>query len=120
MGLCRFNRKDQALKLLSKKLRTSPESAVLAAIPEIATAQDTEIRKQLLKHEVTHENNADYQMCLAKLYQQTRDMKEARSCLQNVCRLEPTKASWLALARIQEQLGEQGNANQSYRQAVNL
>ncbi|WP_173496186.1 heme biosynthesis HemY N-terminal domain-containing protein [Shewanella sp. ISTPL2] len=120
VGLCRFNRKEQALKLLSKKLRTAPESALLEVIPEITTAQDTEIRKQLLKHEITHENNADYQMCLAKLYQQTRDMKEARTCWQNVCRLEPTKASWLALARIQEQLGEQGNANQSYRQAVNL
>ncbi|GIU04201.1 heme biosynthesis HemY N-terminal domain-containing protein [Shewanella glacialipiscicola] len=120
MGLCRFNRKDQAMKLLSKKLRSSPEPTLLQAIPEITTAQDTEIRKELLKYEVTHENNADYQTCLAKLYQQTRDMKEAKICWQNVCRLEPTKASWLALARIQEQLGEQSNANQSYRQAANL
>lgn len=120
IGLCRFNRKDQAVKLLSKKLRTSPELALLRVIPEILTAEDTEIRKQLLKYEVTHGNNADYQICLAKLYQQTRDMKEAKICWQNVCRLEPTKASWLALARIQEQLGEQGHANQSYRQAVNL
>ncbi|MGL5047361.1 MAG: heme biosynthesis HemY N-terminal domain-containing protein [Shewanella sp.] len=118
MGLCHFNHKDQALKLLSKKLRMAPESALLAVIPEIATAQDIEIRKQLLKHEVTHENNADYQACLAKLYQQTREMKEAKTCWQHVCRLQPTKASWLALARIQEQLGEQDNANQSYRQAV--
>ncbi|MGL5665233.1 MAG: heme biosynthesis HemY N-terminal domain-containing protein, partial [Shewanella sp.] len=53
-------------------------------------------------------------------YQQTRDMKEAKTCWQNVCRLAPSKDSCLALARIQEQLGEQGNANQSYRQAVNL
>lgn len=120
LGLCRFNRKDEALKLLSKKIRTSPELVLLNIIPEIATAQDAEIRKQLLKHEVTHENNADYQICLAKLYQQTRDMREAKICWQNVCRLEPTKASWLALARIQEQLGEQSNADQSYRQAANL
>lgn len=119
-GLCRFNRKDQAMKLLSKKLRHSPEPTLLQAIPEIATAQDSEIRKELLKYEVTHEHNADYQICLAKLYQQTREMKEAKTCWQNVCRLEPTKASWLALARIQEQLGEQSNANQSYRQAANL
>lgn len=120
MGLCRFNRKDQALKLLSKKLRSSPESALLEVIPQIVTAHDEEIRKQLLKHEITHENNADYQKCLALLYQQTRDMKEAKTCWQNVCRLAPSQASWLSLARIQEQLGEQGNANQSYRQAVNL
>ena len=119
-GLCRFNRKDQAMKLLSKKLRSAPEPTLLQAIPEIATAQDSEIRKELLKYEVTHENNADYQTCLAKLYQQTREMKEAKTCWQNVCRLEPTKVSWLALARIQEQLGEQSNANQSYRQAANL
>jgi len=120
MGLCRFNRKDQALKLLSKKLRSSPESALLEVIPQIVTAHDEDIRKQLLKHEITHENNADYQRCLALLYQQTRDMKEAKIRWQNVCRLAPSKDSWLALARIQEQLGEQGHANQSYRQAVNL
>lgn len=120
MGLCRFNRKEQAIKLLSKKLRSSPESALLEVIPQIVTAHDEDIRKQLLKHEITHENNADYQRCLALLYQQTRDMKEAKTCWQNVCRIAPTKDSWLSLARIQEQLGEQGHANHSYRQAVTL
>jgi HemY protein len=120
MALCRFKRKDQAIKLLLKKLRMAPEAPLLQAIPKIVTAEDTEIRQQLLKHEITHEHNADFQICLAKLYQQTRDMKEAKTCWQNVCRLEPSQASWLALARIQEQLGEQSNANQSYRQAVTL
>ncbi len=120
IALCRFNRKDEAMKLLLKKLRSAPDTALLKVIPDITIAQDMDIRKQLLKYEVTHENNADYQICLAKLYQQKREMKEAKTCWQNVCRLEPTKDAWLALARIQEQLGEQGYANQSYRQAANL
>ncbi|QYJ79129.1 heme biosynthesis HemY N-terminal domain-containing protein [Shewanella acanthi] len=120
VALCRFNKREQALKLVSKKLRSSPEAPLLTVIPQITTAHDLEIRKQLLKHEITHENNADYQICLAQLYEQTRDIKEAKTCWQNVCRIAPNKASWLALARIQEQLGEQANANQSYRQAVNL
>ncbi len=117
-GLCQLGRREQAHKLLMKKLRSAPESALLAVIPQIVTAHDSDIRKQLLKYEITHENNADYQSCLAQLYLQTREMKEAKTCWQNVCRIAPTKASWLALARVQEQLGEQANANQSYRQAV--
>lgn len=119
-SLCRFKRHDEAMQLMLKKLRVAPEPPLLQVIPEIATAQDTEVRKQLLKHEVSHESNADYQACLAKLYQQSRDIKEAKTAWQNVCRLAPTKESWIALARIQEQLGEQSNANHSYRQAVQL
>ncbi|MGL5358778.1 MAG: heme biosynthesis protein HemY, partial [Shewanella sp.] len=119
-GLCQFNQKDQALSLLCKKLREAPEPALLQVIPEIAAAEDGDIRKQLLKHHSTHENNADYQICLAKLYQQTREIKEAKACWQRVCQLAPTKDAWLALARNQEQLGEQGHANQSYRQAASL
>ncbi|MGL4836088.1 MAG: heme biosynthesis HemY N-terminal domain-containing protein [Shewanella sp.] len=119
-GLCQFNQKEQALTLLCKKLRESPEPAILQVIPQIASAEDSDIRKQLLKHQSTHENNADYQICLAKLYQQTRETKEAKACWQHVCQLAPSKDAWLALARIQEQLGEQGHANQSYRQAATL
>ncbi|AZG71941.1 heme biosynthesis HemY N-terminal domain-containing protein [Shewanella livingstonensis] len=119
-GLVQYGHKDQAIKLISKQLSASPSTALFAAIPDLISAQDQDIRKLLSRLETTHENDADYQICLAKLSVQSRDAKQAKIHWQNVCRIAPTHQSWLALAQAQEQLGENSTAAHSYRNAANV
>ncbi|GGP62676.1 heme biosynthesis protein HemY [Shewanella algicola] len=118
-GLNGFNRQTKALKLLEKQLKSAPSATLFEALPDLVGADDTDIRNVLARLESTHENDADYQMCLAKLAMQQRDAKQAKTHWQNVCRIAPTHQSWLSLAQIQEQLGENSAANQSYRKAAN-
>ncbi|MGX9462009.1 heme biosynthesis HemY N-terminal domain-containing protein [Shewanella sp. A14] len=118
-GLNQHDRKEQASKLISKQLKASPSAALFSAIPELIGAQDETVRKLLSRLETTHENDADYQICLAKLAMQQRNAKQAKIHWQNVCRITPTHQSWLALAQTQEQLGENATAAHSYRNAAN-
>lgn len=119
-GLTQYGHKDKAIKLIIKQLSTAPSAALFAAIPDLIDAQDQEVRKLLSRLETTHENDADYQICLAKLAIQSRDTKQAKTHWQNVCRIAPTHQSWLALAQAQEQLGENSTAANSYRNAANI
>lgn len=119
-GLTQYGHKDKAIKLIIKQLSAAPSAALFAAIPDLIDAQDREVRKLLSRLETTHENDADYQMCLAKLAIQSRDTKQAKTHWQNVCRIAPTHQSWLALAQAQEQLGENSSAANSYRNAANI
>ena len=119
-GLTQYGHKDKAIKLIIKQLSAAPSAALFAAIPDLIDAQDQEVRKLLSRLETTHENDADYQMCLAKLAIQSRDTKQAKTHWQNVCRIAPTHQSWLALAQAQEQLGENSSAANSYRNAANI
>lgn len=119
-GLTQYGHKDKAIKLIIKQLSAAPSAALFAAIPDLIDAQDQEVRKLLSRLETTHENDADYQICLAKLAIQSRDTKQAKTHWQNVCRIAPTHQSWLALAQAQEQLGENSSAANSYRNAANI
>ncbi|MBB1318898.1 heme biosynthesis protein HemY [Shewanella sp. SR43-4] len=119
-GLTQYGHKDKAIKLIIKQLSAAPSAALFAAIPDLIDAQDQEVRKLLSRLETTHEHDADYQMCLAKLAIQSRDTKQAKTHWQNVCRIAPTHQSWLALAQAQEQLGENSSAANSYRNAANI
>ncbi|MEZ8184648.1 heme biosynthesis HemY N-terminal domain-containing protein [Shewanella sp. 5S214] len=119
-GLTQYGYKDKAIKLIIKQLSAAPSATLFAAIPDLIDAQDQEVRKLLSRLETTHENDADYQMCLAKLAIQSRDTKQAKTHWQNVCRIAPTHQSWLALAQAQEQLGENSSAANSYRNAANI
>ena len=114
-GLRIYNKHADALKLLSKTLKASPSSELLDILPDIITAQDDDIRKLLARMEQSHENDASYQICLAKLALQLRDAKQAKLHWQNACRLQPSQSNWFALAQVQEQLGENATALQSYR-----
>ncbi|MBB1269601.1 heme biosynthesis protein HemY [Shewanella sp. SR44-3] len=116
-GLVNFGLADEGLKLLTKLVKNEPNSVIFEQLPELVTAQNTEIRKQLARHESSFENDASYQACLAKLSIQSRDIKDAKLRWKNACRLDPKHEYWLALAQVQERLGENTNAAQSYRQA---
>jgi HemY protein len=119
-GLIQHGHKEQVIKLIHKQVNASPSAALFSAIPDLISAQDQDIRKLLGRLETSHENDADYQMCLAKLAIQSRDTKQAKIHWQNVCRIAPTHHSWLALAQAQEQLGENSTAAHSYRNAANI
>ncbi|ABE53680.1 HemY-like protein [Shewanella denitrificans OS217] len=116
-GLISFGLAEEGNKLLIKLVKHEPCGTIFEALPELVTAQDSEIRKQLMRHEASFENDASYQACVAKLCLQSRDIKEAKIRLQSACRLAPKSEYWLALAQVQEQLGENTNAAQSYRHA---
>lgn len=118
-GLKQQNRHDEAVKLLTKQLKSSPSAQLFDLVPSLITADDLGVRKLLNRFEQTHENDASYQICQAKLAQQSRDMKAAKLHWQNACRIFPCRLNWLALAQVQEQLGENGTAMQSYRHAAN-
>ncbi|WP_144211448.1 heme biosynthesis HemY N-terminal domain-containing protein [Shewanella donghaensis] len=118
-GLCQYERKKDALKLLSKSLKADISNDILIALPLIIDADDGDIRKLLQRFEQTHASDAAYQICLAKLANQKRDTKVVKEHWTKVCDLVPTREHWLALAQSQEQLGENTAALQSYRKAAN-
>lgn len=118
MGLCRFQRKAEALKMLMKRLKAEPTSNILTALPLIVNAEDHDIRKLLASLDTQLANDADFHICLAKLHQQTRDFKQAKHHWQTACQLRSERTSWYALGQLQEQLGEQFNALHSYRNAA--
>ncbi|NMH65156.1 heme biosynthesis HemY N-terminal domain-containing protein [Shewanella salipaludis] len=119
LGLSRFERREEALKLLMKRLKAGACSDIFSVLPQIANAHDADIRKQLSAYETKLAQDPDYQICVAKLSHQAREFKQAKAAWQSACNLRPDKDSWLALAQLQEQLGEQQDANQSYRKAAN-
>ncbi len=119
-GLSLFGRKDEAFKLLMKKLKSQPFAEIFAVLPEMITQQDTKIIEQLESFEEQFLENANYQICMAKLYQDNKAYKEAKLCWQRACEQSPSKELWLSLANVQEHLGEHFGAIQSYRNAVHL
>ncbi|QIR15768.1 heme biosynthesis HemY N-terminal domain-containing protein [Shewanella aestuarii] len=118
LGLCQHQRSHDALKILYKNIKTNPVDYLFDAVPQITTAHDADIRKLLGKFEQSHQDNVNYQICMAKLAQQTRDMQLAKTHWSNACRIAPSRANWLALAQTQEQLGDNIMAMQSYRHAA--
>lgn len=119
LGLCHHQRNSDALKILHKHIKANPVAILFDVVPQIASAHDTDIRKLLSKYEQTHKNDVNYQICMAKLAQQTRDMQLAKTHWSNACRIESSRSNWLALAQTQEQLGDNMMAMQSYRHAAN-
>jgi HemY protein len=117
-GLIKFGLKEEGHKQLVKLVKNEPSPLVFKQLADFVDAQDDDIRKQLARHESSFENDADFQACLAKLSLQTRDAKEAKLRWQNACRISPTVENLVSLAQVQEQLGENSNAFQTYRQAV--
>ncbi|WP_153914185.1 heme biosynthesis HemY N-terminal domain-containing protein [Shewanella sp. TC10] len=117
-GLCQYNRKKDALKLITKSLKAELDPAILSELPLLLDAEDEDIRKLLHRFEQTHEHDAQYQICLAKLAQQKRDIKSAKTHWSQACEIAPKREYWLALAQIQEQLGENTAALQNYRKAA--
>lgn len=109
---------DKALKILYKRLKTAPTPVLFSALPDLINADDIDIRQLIDRLETTHANDVNYQTCLAKLAMQQRNAKQAKEHWQNVCRIAPSHQSWLALAQVQEQLGENTSAAQSYRNAA--
>ncbi|MEZ9234909.1 heme biosynthesis HemY N-terminal domain-containing protein [Shewanella sp. 10N.286.52.A9] len=118
-GLCQYNRKKDAIKIINKSLKTDLHPALLADIPKIIDADDEDIRKLLARFEQSHEHDVDYQICLAKLAQQKRDIKVVKNHWHSVCQISPKREYFLALAQAQEQLGKNAAALQSYRKAAN-
>ncbi len=118
MGLCRNQQKDVALKMMEKSIKHSSANELYDALPNMVNAEDIGIRKLLkLKAEV-EANNASYQQCVAKLHSQMREFDVAKQHWQAVNRLNPNAESWIALAKLHEQLGEQNDALSCYRKAV--
>ncbi|WP_394130144.1 heme biosynthesis HemY N-terminal domain-containing protein [Shewanella maritima] len=118
MGLCRYQRKPDAIKLMSKHIKSGLTNELLMSLPNIINADDQGIRKQLEQFAMQHEQDAVYHECMAKLAQQTRDVKQAKLHWQSVCSIEPSTDAWLALAQIHEQLGDNPNAMHCYRKAA--
>ncbi|MGS0682754.1 heme biosynthesis HemY N-terminal domain-containing protein [Shewanella sp. 125m-7] len=120
IGLSRFERKDEAVKMLLKQVKASPSASVLNALAQVLTPSDIDAKKQLLALESSYENNADYQVCLAKLYQQNHDYHQAKIWWQKACYLQDDINSLHALADAQEHLGELNRALQTRRNAAKL
>ncbi|GIU20528.1 MULTISPECIES: heme biosynthesis HemY N-terminal domain-containing protein [unclassified Shewanella] len=120
IGLSRFERKAEAIKMLLKQVKTSAAPSIFKALAEVLTPADVEAKKQLLALETQFENNVDYQTCLAKLYQQNHDYHQAKIWWQKACYLQDDKDSLHALADAQEHLGELNRALQTRRNAAKL
>ncbi|ACA84778.1 heme biosynthesis HemY N-terminal domain-containing protein [Shewanella woodyi] len=118
IGLNRYDRKPEALKLLMKHLKSSPSTELLTGLGEILLPTDLDERELIFSMEKKHAENIDFQILLAKLHQQNSDHRRAKEYWQKVCQIQPSKAHWLALGEAQEHLGEQNPAILSYRNAI--
>lgn len=118
IGLNRYGRKPEALKLLMKHLKSSPSTELLTGLGEILLPTDLDERELIFSMEKKHAENIDFQILLAKLHQQNSDHRRAKEYWQKVCQIQPSKAHWLALGETQEHLGEQNPAILSYRNAI--
>ncbi|WP_028767898.1 heme biosynthesis HemY N-terminal domain-containing protein [Shewanella fidelis] len=119
-GLNRFERRDEAKKLLLKQVKSTPSAAILHALAEVLTPADVEAKKQLLALETQYQDNLDYQVCLAKLYQKNHDFHQAKIWWQKACYLKDDHDNLHALADAQEHLGELNRALQTRRNAAKL
>ena len=117
-GLCKFNRKAEALKLITKALKSQPNNTVFEVIPDIINADDNDIRKQLNSLSEVNESNAAYHQCMALAEMQTKSLREAIEHWKKVNRLNPTQFSLGQQAKVHEQLGEQAQAISYYRKAL--
>ncbi|GGJ05221.1 heme biosynthesis protein HemY [Shewanella hanedai] len=118
VGLNRFERKDEALKLLMKQLKHSPSAEIFAGLGELLVPSDLDERELIFSMEKKHGQDINFQILLAKLHHQNKEYRRAMECWKEVCQIQPTKSHWLALGETQEHLGEQNSAIQSYRHAI--
>lgn len=117
-GLCKFNRKPEALKLITKVLKTHATQLVFDVIPAIVNAEDKDIRKQLSLLASVNESNAAYHQCMALVKVQTKEFSDAIEHWKKVNQLNPTQFSLGQQAKVHEQLGDQAQAINLYRKAL--
>lgn len=118
IGIAQFGRKDEAIKMLFKTLKTTAEPEVFTAMASVLSPADLDARKQMFDLEKRYAEHPSYQACIASLYDQSKEFRESQKWWQKVCHNTPSKQHWLALAEAQEHLGEQNAALQSYRKAA--
>ncbi|MFT5235250.1 MAG: HemY protein, partial [Shewanella sp.] len=118
VGLNRFERKDEALKLLMKQLKHSPSAEILTGLGELLLPSDLDERELIFSIGKKHSQDINFQILLAKLHQQNKEYRRAMEYWKKICQIQPIKAHWLALGETQEHLGEQNLAIKSYRHAI--
>lgn len=117
-GLNQHGKHDVAIKLLSKQLKKEASAPVFKATADIWQTEDADLMTLLQKLQPKLENHADYQLCMARIYERARDFAAAKEAWQMLCKLLPKAQYWRSLAVLQEQLGDNGGALASYKQAV--
>ncbi|MBO1272828.1 MULTISPECIES: heme biosynthesis HemY N-terminal domain-containing protein [unclassified Shewanella] len=117
-GLNQHGKHDEAIKLLSKQLKKEASAPVFEATADIWQTEDADLMTLLQKLQPKLENHADYQLCMARIYERARDFAAAKEAWQMLCKLLPKAQYWRSLAALQEQLGDNGGALASYKQAV--
>ncbi|MGB0892996.1 MAG: heme biosynthesis HemY N-terminal domain-containing protein [Parashewanella sp.] len=120
LGLCRCDKKEQALKLLIKGVKDADPSPIFVVIPAIVNAEDKKVRELLLSIEKKHEQSAVFNQCMAELYVQTRQLDDAVIYWQKVNEISANKNSWHALAKVYEQLGQAPEALHCYREMIQI
>jgi len=117
-GLNQHGKHDVAIKLLSKQLKKEASAPVFKATADIWQTEDADLMTLLQKLQPKLENHADYQLCMARIYERARDFAAAKEAWQMLCKLLPKAQYWRSLAALQEQLGDNGGALASYKQAA--
>jgi HemY protein len=117
-GLNQHGKHDEAINLLSKQLKKEASAPVFEATADIWQTEDADLMTLLQKLQPKLENHADYQLCMARIYERARDFAAAKEAWQMLCKLLPKAQYWRSLAALQEQLGDNGGALASYKQAV--
>ena len=118
LGLTQYDQQPQALKILQKQLKRHLNKDILQALSQVVTASDNQALQQLNNLSDAQENNPDYHYCMAVVHQRFRDFKQAKYYWQQLCQSSPNKNNWMALGKIQEQLGDSLGAIHSYRNAL--
>ncbi len=119
-GLAKFNQDEKAIKLLLKSLKKHLHPELIVTLAEIAPTDNDSAIKFLSGIAVAEANNAAYQEAMAKLNQRRREFKQAKLHWQRVCELAPSRQSWLALGELQQQLGDNLTALNSFHHAAKM
>lgn len=119
-GLSRFNQQEKSQKLLLKSLKKHLDPDLISALTETVQSTDTSALQFLANIEPAEQNSAAYHQAMACMQHRLREFKDAKAQWVKVCELAPSRQAWLALGELQQQLGDNGAALNSFHQAAKL
>ncbi|BDM62939.1 heme biosynthesis protein HemY [Shewanella sp. NFH-SH190041] len=119
-ALARFNQQAQAIKLLQKALHKHASIDLIRALCQILQKEDNQALLYLQELEAQRSDNGGYHRAMAEMYQRLREFKQAKYHWQRACELTPNADCWLALGELQQQLGDDHGALNSFHRAAQI
>lgn len=120
LALGEFGESGKARKLILQRLdKQVPQPELLALLPRVA-GDATESLMSILERRYPESDSVALMDCRADLGEKIQLWQQVKDWRQQAALVAPNAERYRALARVQEQLGEQTDALQSYREILAL